>query len=231
LQQDVPLRSRFGNSLTRLLFRWRYRVDIKDTQTGLRGIPKDLLQIFLGIPFNNYEFEMACLMQAVKRHYPIQQITIQTVYLNNNIGSHFNPVIDSVRIYYVFLRYVIIAFLSYVIDFTVFVLIYLTTKKLFWSLLIARIISSSFNFYQNKFLVFRSQHLQLLPYQVLSYFSLATVNFIISYLGILWVVHLGVRVVSAKLLVDTLVFVILFLIQRKFIFRNTGTKNHLSKKR
>ena len=35
----VPAKSRFGNKLTRSIFRIFYHVTISDTQTGLRGYP------------------------------------------------------------------------------------------------------------------------------------------------------------------------------------------------
>lgn len=99
---NVPWRSRFGNTLTRTLFYWKYKTKILDTQTGLRAIPKEMMKKFLKIPAKRYEYEMACLIHTVKNHYPMEQIVTETVYIDRNISSHFNPIIDSIRIYYTF---------------------------------------------------------------------------------------------------------------------------------
>lgn len=101
----VPWRSRFGNSLTRTLLELLYKTRIQDTQTGLRGIPFSLMQEFIKISAGRYEYEMVCVLEAVKSAVPIEQIPVDTVYINHNNSSHFNPFIDSIRIYYVFLRF------------------------------------------------------------------------------------------------------------------------------
>jgi len=43
---DVPWRSKFGNRLTRLVYTAVNGIDIRDTQTGLRGLPVGHLRLF-----------------------------------------------------------------------------------------------------------------------------------------------------------------------------------------
>lgn len=217
--RTVPFRSRFGNVLTSLLFRWRYKINLKDTQTGLRGIPYELMKIYVALPKSRYEYEMLCLLQAAKSGYPILQIGTETVYLKGNISSHFHPVIDSMRVYYVFMRYSIISLLSYLIDLSLFVIFHYFTKKIFISLLIARIFSSSFNFYQNKFAVYRSHQLDIIFREAISYILVVLVFLLLSYLGITFLVHHKMNVIVAKVLVDALLFFINFLVQKKFVFK------------
>lgn len=102
---EVPFRSRFGNSLTGWLFNKIYHIKIADTQTGLRGISATLLPDFVNLPYSGYEFEMACLILAVKNRHPIEQVNVATIYINKNISSHFKPHIDSFKIYFIFLKY------------------------------------------------------------------------------------------------------------------------------
>ena len=102
---DVPLRSRFGNDLTRLVFRLFTGVRLTDTQTGLRAIPRDLLHRLLDVRTNRYAFELEMLMIASRWKIPLLTVSIQTVYLEGNVASHFRPIVDSVRIYWVFVRY------------------------------------------------------------------------------------------------------------------------------
>lgn len=102
---DVPLRSRFGNDLTRLVFRLFTGHSLKDTQTGLRAIPRDLLAKLAAVKTNRYAFELEMLLIASRERIPLLTQPIQTVYLENNLSSHFRPVMDSARIYWVFVRY------------------------------------------------------------------------------------------------------------------------------
>jgi len=75
-----------------------FKKKLKDTQTGLRGIPIDELPWMLCLKGERYEYEMNMLIQAVKRKINIMEVNIQTIYLNNNSGSYYNTISDSLRI-------------------------------------------------------------------------------------------------------------------------------------
>ncbi len=101
----VPWRSRFGNRLTRQVFRWVTGKLLRDTQTGLRAIPAALLPALLQISAARYEYELEMLLYAIRAQVVIRELPIQKIYIDNNKRSHFNPLRDSLRIYAVFLRY------------------------------------------------------------------------------------------------------------------------------
>ncbi|TCS81260.1 glycosyltransferase family 2 protein [Tepidibacillus fermentans] len=97
-QSNVPLRSYIGNRTTSLLFRLLFGYKLEDTQTGLRGIPKkELLQI-LELKGERYEYEMNMLIYAKKMNIKFSEISIQTLYFNNNATSHYNSIQDSIRV-------------------------------------------------------------------------------------------------------------------------------------
>lgn len=96
---EVPFRSRFGNTVTRTVYHVVSGVRVQDTQTGLRGFEISLCDWLLNIGGERYEYEMNVLMTAAKDGVPIGEISIETVYENDNDGSHFRPVHDSVKIY------------------------------------------------------------------------------------------------------------------------------------
>lgn len=100
----VPFRSRFGNQLTRYVFWLFFGKKLKDTQTGLRAIPRTFLAELLKIPTCGYEFELEMLIKALRYHVQIEELPIDTIYLERNTSSHFKPLLDSLRIYFVFLR-------------------------------------------------------------------------------------------------------------------------------
>lgn len=93
----VPLRSRFGNSVTRAVFALLTGKHISDTQTGLRGF--EISSFYADIAGERYEYEMNVLLTAVEAGVAVSEVPIETVYENNNEGSHFRPFRDSVRIY------------------------------------------------------------------------------------------------------------------------------------
>lgn len=79
----VPLRSYFGNSLTKALFKLQTGVGVTDTQTGLRAFTTNLIPFMLKIEGNRYEYEMNMLLEASKE-YQILEVPIETVYINDN---------------------------------------------------------------------------------------------------------------------------------------------------
>ena len=94
---DVPLRSRFGNAWSRYFFFLLTGVMIYDTQTGLRGMPRDLLPELVAMRGDRYEYEMRMLVAAARKKLKPVQVQIKTVYLNDNKASHFHPIRDSLR--------------------------------------------------------------------------------------------------------------------------------------
>ena len=103
--KDVPPKSMFGNTVTRWVMRLFFGVKLWDTQTGLRAIPRCLLPAIIEIPYDHYELEIVMLLIAQRRLVPLIEIPIETIYIENNRGSHFKPLLDSVRVYLVLLRY------------------------------------------------------------------------------------------------------------------------------
>lgn len=102
--KHVPLRSRLGNGLTRFLFNILTQSQIVDTQTGLRAIPLKLIPHLLVLASTRYEFEFEMFFVAKKQNIAIAQMPIKTIYIDDNRGSHFHPLRDSFRIYFLFFR-------------------------------------------------------------------------------------------------------------------------------
>lgn len=101
---NVPFRSRLGNSATSILFRILSGVTVQDTQTGLRGIPKNMIPRMLSIPGERYEYEMRMLYDC--KFHPLKpvQVEISTIYIEGNKSSHFRPIHDSLRIWSALLK-------------------------------------------------------------------------------------------------------------------------------
>ncbi|HUK55756.1 MAG TPA: glycosyltransferase [Nitrospiria bacterium] len=98
----MPLRSRIGNTLTSALLRRLYPESPLDTQSGLRALDRNFVrEVVQSVQGRRYETEMKILLLALGHHRRIGTVPIQTVYLNGNRSSHFRPVLDSLRIYWV----------------------------------------------------------------------------------------------------------------------------------
>jgi glycosyltransferase involved in cell wall biosynthesis len=101
----VPLRSRFGNTLTRLLFRAATGRTVQDTQTGLRAYPAALLDWLQSVPGERFEYEMNILLHAARAGHPIDQTVIATTYGRDAAPSHFDSWTDSARVYGALLQF------------------------------------------------------------------------------------------------------------------------------
>ena len=132
--------------------------------------------------------------------------------------------LTSVRASLTFFRYSIVALLSFVIDFCIFALIFRLSGVVFLSLMLARGISSFFNFYQNKFVVYRAMEKARIREEAKWYFILALSVFVSSYVLINALhQHYQMDVLVARLSVDGLLFVGNFVLQG-FLFRRTLAK-------
>jgi putative flippase GtrA len=222
--KDVPLRSKIGNILTSYLFRLLVGQNLADTQSGLRGIPKSFLPELLKLGANGFEFDLDTLLQWKYTGRPIMQQPIQTVYIKGNVSSHFNPVMDSMKIYFVLFRFTLASLSSALIDFAVFLLIYGLTANLLVGQACARLIGMLYNYSVVKRMVFFSEEEVSRTFP--KYLALVICSGSISYLLIKVLTQFSpLPVIVAKAVVESLVFLANFAIQRDFVFlKNTGPK-------
>lgn len=235
LDDTTPFRSKFGNSLTRGVFKLATGTYIYDTQTGLRGIPFTYLNEFLNIEGSRYEYEINMLIYCAKKKIQMKEITITTVYIDNNKASSFNIVKDSIKIYKCILKnstllqsilFGISGILSFLIDFILFLLLALISTPLFSkdiALLIsaigARIVSSIFNFFFNRKVVFQSECNMIIS--IIKYYLLAIIILIANYFLLkLLSLHLNMNIVLAKILVELILFIFNYFISKLIIFKN-----------
>ena len=94
----VPARSVAGNKTTSRLFRL-YGIRLSDTQTGLRAIPARYLSRFCEIEGERFEYETNMLLKMKRWGIAFVEQPIETVYEDENAGSHYNAVKDSWRIF------------------------------------------------------------------------------------------------------------------------------------
>ena len=91
------------------------RKKLNDTQSGLRAFPSECLPELIKIPGDRYQYELEVLLKFYSGKG--NEVDIQTLYFDQNRKTSFRPLIDSLLVYSVFLKYCIGAFIITVIDF------------------------------------------------------------------------------------------------------------------
>lgn len=219
---NVPFKSRAGNAITRVVYSLASGIRIYDTQTGLRGLPAASLAQMMRIDGERYEYEMNMLLKLREMNMPVIEVPIETIYINDNKGSHFNPIRDAWRIYRVILTYVFASVSSFVIDYALYLLLLSLTAGTFGAAVAsglsyvgARVVSSLYNYNMNKFTVFGGKGGKG---AIVRYYALAIVQMLIgaglttilSRFGAAWI----------KLPIDVALFFVSYVIQRDFVFKD-----------
>ena len=220
---DIPARSRFGNTVTRHVYSAATGVHVHDTQTGLRAFHRSLIPRLLEIEGERYEYEINMLMQLAAEGVPIIEERIETVYENNNSGSHFRTLRDSFRVYKEILKFSASSLASFAIDYCMYALLLTVTgaagmaNSLIISNIGARLVSGTANYTMNKKLVFRSRTgfaRSALQYALLAAFILAGNTIVLSMLA----GTLGMNSFAAKLVTEVIFFAISWTVQKYVIF-------------
>lgn len=129
-ENNVPLRSSFGNDVSRGLMRLCVNKHLNDTQTGLRAFDYSLIDFMLSVKGSRFEYEINMLSEAVRKDIEINEIAIQTIYIDNNKGSHFRPVRDFSKISIHILKYILPGVITLLFDFLLFMTLILANKNI-----------------------------------------------------------------------------------------------------
>lgn len=213
----IPLRSRFGNTVTRFVYSLSSGVRVYDTQTGLRAFSDGCIPALLSVPGERYEYEMNVLMYFARKNIPIKEVWIETVYLNDNSASHFKAFRDSYRIYKEILKFSASSFIGFCIDYALYCLLFMLTERVVISNAAARIVSASVNYTINRKLVFNSS--TGIAKSALQYFVLAAVILVCGTGLLKLLTAQGVNGYLSKILTEAVMFSASWFIQHKFIFR------------
>jgi len=233
-QADVPARSSFGNKTTSLIFKLFVGMTISDTQTGLRALPRAVLEELVEVYGDRFEYETNMLLAFKTKGIDFDEVKIRTVYIEENKSSHFRVIRDSWRIYKLilahFFRYTVSSVACFVVDSA---MVFLLTKVLGSFLMDpllsgistvgARIVSSLINFFMNKKLVFRAN--VSTARAMVRYYALAVPQLMVQWLlnqGLYTLLGIGESQAGARTLIHILVmcvlFVVSFTIQQRWVF-------------
>ena len=228
-KKEIPWKSWFGNTITIKVFSYVSGMHVSDTQSGLRGIPFRFMKELIDCKGERFEYETQMLLECAGR-YNLTEVPIRTVYdSKENHQTHFNPVKDSIRIYKIlgkkFIKYIFASLSSFVVDiilFTIFCKVlagavpegYLVQV----STVCARVISATYNYLVNYFLVFKSRAgkaTSLAKYAALAFVQMQASAWSVA--GICFLLPM-VSKTLIKCIVDTFLFLLSYSIQQRFVF-------------
>ncbi len=238
-QSNVPLHNKIGNKITARMFQWLFEMKITDAQTGLRGFPFACLKPFAEeIEGERYEYESNMLMYISENKIPYSQVSIQTVYIDENESSHFRVIKDSVRIYKPIIsrsrtfKYVLSSLSCTLLDAVLFTILNklgqgiksIVLETLF-STGLARVCSAFLNYEINYRWVFTSEEkkgksvakyaVTALLHYLASYVLCTAAFFLADKVGI---VGFGRTII--KLIIDCGLFFATYVVQKRWVFKS-----------
>lgn len=195
-EKQVPFKSRYGNRLTRNVLYTFVGQKISDTQTGLRAMNMDVAKRLIELPGERYEYETNVLIAAKNLNLAIKEVEIETIYINDNETSHFNPVKDSLKIYKTFTSFILVTLFAYILE-TVFFAGCYNLFDYWWSiglfLLICKLLSTLIILLLNK-------HINLF-YTIMNLLVVVIITTLV-----------GKYVVGIKILLDLVMFILMMFV-------------------
>ena len=219
---QMPPRSKAGNTITCAALGMLTGLWVGDTQTGLRGLPVAALADFMALDGDRYEYELNVLIRARQKGMSVVQLMIETVYIDDNRGSHFDTLKDSARIYALLLgqigKYVGSGLVSGVFEYLVMLALYFFWPESLLACVVApRVLSSLLNYMINRQIVFKSQAGKR---SLLNFYLLVGAVLLLNYASVFGMTQMGMPVLIAKPIADVVLFVLSYNVQQRFIFRD-----------
>ena len=135
LDKSAPLKSRSGNFMARTTFLLFTGTKVYDTQTGLRAFNKKIIDTIIGAKGDRYEYEMNMLLDCVRAKIKIREVDIAVIYIDNNSGSHYNPLKDTMRIFWELIKFSLPTMITFLVGYAAFALLNLIPVSwAYWTL-------------------------------------------------------------------------------------------------
>lgn len=209
---DIPLRSKFGNKFTSKILKIVCNITLRDTQTGLRGYTSDILNKMLSVNGERFEYEMNIILALNKLKINIKRTDISTIYIEENKSSHFRPIIDSLLVYKMFLPYVLPGIILVAMDYFSFLALLYTFKiNLFYAIFIPKMVFNLMFFIKNNYET-KSFYKNGVKYCLLILLMIFLNFFLTSYL------YSYMNLYLANLLAEIIIYIVQIYLQRKIVF-------------
>ena len=128
-----------------------------------------------------------------------------------------------IKKYEMFLKYIVVALFSFLVDITLFTIFNYLTKKIVLATIMARVISSFINYLLNRDKVFKKEN----KTSIYKYYLLVVIQMFISAYGVnnlYKIIHINPTLI--KIPVKFIIFICNYLIQKIFIFKRGKDENN-----
>ena len=196
---------------------------VEDFDSGLRCIPTGFISDLFDNNSKNLDIWIEMYVHAAKYDIQIVEVSLQSKhYAKSPILTSL--VLNSSKLIYLFLRFSFLSVVTAGIDYAIFSALFLISNSILLSIVIARIVSGSFQFFMGKKWVFKSRN--KLFVELIKYVLLVSILMLISYWFIKFMVtNSEMNPIISKLIAELSLFILSFTIQKKFVFaRSTPAK-------
>ena len=147
------------------------------TQTGLRAFPSIFFDVLCNTEGEKYEYEFNVLLQLAKISH-IESTPITTLYFDRNRKSQFRPILDSILVYAIFLRFFSTVLLVSLLDMLLiyFAIMFFPNS---YSFLFVRIFTVHLYFFSVRSKVFKVKN--NLAKQLILFYPYTLLNMVISW--------------------------------------------------
>lgn len=222
----VSWKSRWSNKVVSFFLKLLCGLNVTDSQTALRAIPNDLIPYIFVAHGDKFDYETNMLLECQQKNIDIKEITLRSSNKSTKkVKIRFNPFKISLKIYLQLLKFLSSSISSFVVDisfFTFSMLLFSSLDKkisVLLSTVIARILSSLFNYIANKYFTFRKKNYN--QGTLFRYYVLCIIQMFISYAFVYWLGRiLSINDTMIKIFVDGILFILSFQIQREWVFKS-----------
>jgi glycosyltransferase involved in cell wall biosynthesis len=221
---QISLKTRIFNQLTAWAYFLSTRRPCLDTQTSLRGIPRNLTDMCLELRGNRHEYEMNMLLEVARQKIPVIEVEIENLQSKTKKVSLVDSLKEGAQIYLNILKFSLSSFLMAIVDNCLFTIILniafgVNAFGVLAASLAAKFLSEGMNRIVGSHPFFRninSQELEILQYGILFLSQIAlSWFFITSFLS--FPLHLTVF----KIMVDiALIFASQFILEDESFLEN-----------
>jgi putative flippase GtrA len=184
---------------------------------------------------DRFEFEFTMLLQAKANSVLIMEQPIETIYLDGNVSSHFRVIRDSVAIYLRFFKFALSGLVSFVIDNSLFALFIhsshsMTLTEVMMATVAARLLSAVANYSLNHHMVFDGQgERTLIKYVAIMVVQMGLSGLLTGLMGsaVDLVGHQTLGLTIIKMVVDFLLFLVSYQVQKRLIFVEAHPNGHV----
>ncbi len=216
-KKETPIRSKLGNIITRFFFKLVTKVDIYDTQTGLRAFSDEIISNLINIKGERFEYEINVLLACVKNNINIKEVEIETIYIDNNSGTHFKAFRDSILIYKELIKFLLPIIIIYCIDLLTFIILIKISINSFLSNIISIFISLLCYIIFNRKVIFKSNNIL---FDMIKCYLIIFILIIINSILFELINSMLLNIFVVKLLIDLLLLYCLDLIFIKRSYNN-----------